>query len=509
MRILARLILFCGVLCLSECLAPLCAQSNGTIRFNDTKGDRVVSAADVKYKKFVTCSHTDDDRSCFLVEDFENNTRKKFYTTAHVEPSMQYSCSGYIVNEMVVDDGKNCWFCGSKWVRTGQYVYTIEGLLVPETLYYGYVGRFNIINDVLNGGGNMEIMLINGSDNLQHFALTPSGDIYATEDNLIYHITPAGGGGYNVTRGIINHDGAEKFMGVVCTGDTIVTLARCLEPGHFFYFHDMFYLGCGPRSDFINSNIVNDFDVYIAYGDRRARMGTDTPIHLTATNKGNGVVVSYIAENDEMPNISFPGKLLMFHFPNINSGAIPEILHNVDTGTYVKIKDIKSSDSVWGNPFIAALLEDNHGNSVWRLPMLGGLNDEFYDTVRKIRYPSMESIVPFRNPGIDIHKSSLYLSGYYPLAQNRVARNISYNIRNDDSRGDKIPIGCYTASLGYWWVNNSLCGMGPSQFHHITIGCYNSEAEVAVFEQIPIVSIDAPYTAICIDPIPVKDEQEN
>lgn len=481
------------------------AQTGSTLRFDDTKGDRVVAAAHVKYKNFVTCSHTDDDRSCFLVENFEYNTRKKFYSTAHVEPSMQYSCSGYIVNEMVVDAGYTCWFCGSKWVRTGQYVYTIEGLLVPETLYYGYVGRFNV--DALNTGGNMEIMTVDGSYNLQHFALTPSGDIYATEDNLIYHFAPAAGGGYNVDRGFINHEGAEKFMGVVCTGDTIVTLVRCLEPSHFFRFHDMFYLGCGPRSDFINSNIVNYFDVYIAYGDRRARMETDAPIHLTATNKGNGVVVSYIAENDEIPDISFPGKLLMFHFPNIYQGARPEILHNTDTGTYVRIKDIRSSDSVRGNPFLAALLEDNHGNSVWRLPIIGGAYSDFYDTVRKVQYPSMESIIPFRNPNIDIHKSSLYLSGYYPFFQDRVARNISYNIRNDDSRGGKIPTGCYTASTGHWKADSCFCALGPGQYQHITIEHYDTV--VVSFEQIPIVSVDAPYTAICIDPVPVKDEQEN
>ncbi len=497
-----------SILCLSAGTTPLYAQIGNSVRFDDTKGDRVVSAAHGKYKNFVTCCHTDDDRSCFLVEDLEHNIRKKFYSTAHVEPSMQYSCSGYIVNEMVVDDGYNCWFCGSKWERTGQYVYTIEGYLVPETLYCGYVGRFALA-DVKNGGGNMEIMIVGGSGNLQHFALTPSGGIYATEDNIIYHLTPSGGGGYNVVRGLINHNGVEKFMGVVCTGDTIVTLARCLNQGHFFYSRDNFYLNYGTTTNFITSNIALRYDVYSAYNNATlARMGMDTPIYLTATNKGSGVVVSYITESDDYPNYSFPGKLILFHFPYVHTnGLYPEILHNTDTGTYVRIKDIRSSDSVWGNPFLAALLEDNHGNSVWRLPIIGGAYNDFYDTVRKVQHPSMESIIPFRNPGISIHKSSLYLSGYYPFFQDRVARNISYNLRNDDSRGDKIPTGCYIASTGHWKADSCFYALGPDQYQHITIEHYDTG--VASFEQIPIVSVDAPYTAICIDPVPVKDEQEN
>ena len=482
------------------------AQTGGTVRFDDTRGDRVVAAAHVKYKQFVTCSHTDDDRSCFLVENFENNTRKKFYSTEHVEPSMQYSCSGYIVNEMVVDDGYNCWFCGSKWVRTGQYVYTIEGYLVPETNYYGYVGRF-ALSAVQNGGGNMEIMIVDSSYNLQHFALTPSGGIYATEDNMIYHFTPAAGGGYNVTRGIINHTAVEKFAGVVCTGDTLVTLARCLNPVHTLHYLDNFYLNYGTTSSFITSNTTLRFDVHEAFINASlARMGIDTPLHLAATNEGSGVVVSYITENEDHPGYSYPGKVIMFHFPYVHTdGPYPEILHNTDTGTYVRIKDIKSSDSVWGNPFMAVLVEDNHGNSVWRLPILGSAYSNFYDTVRSVKYPSMESIIPFRNPGIAIHKSSLYLSGYYPFSQGKVARNISYNLRNDNSRVNKIPIGCYTASPGQWEVDPSHSNALP--VNNFTIRPRSSYS--ATFEQIPIVSINAPYTAICVDPLPVKDEQEN
>ena len=497
---LLKILITIAVLLVSGTVTGLCAQTGSTLRFDDVEGDRVLTAADVKYKHFVTCSHTYDDRSCFVVEDFETGQKKKFYTTPHVEPSMFYTCSGYIVNEMTVDVGRNCWFCGTKWERTGQYVYSLEGLLVPETLYYGYVGRFNL-NDVMLGSGNFDIMIVDSSYNLEHFALTRNGGIIATEEFFVYEMTHAPGGGYNVTRGKITHpDNGGRFMGVVCTGDTVVTLARCMNQTHYFHFHEMFYLGYGQTDNFVASNSVYCFNVYEAYNDRRARMETDAPIHLTATNKGSGVIVSYITENTDLPYYAFPGKMILFHFPYINVPH-PEIVHTMDTGFYAKLKDVKSSDSIRGNSFLAALLEDNYGNSVWRFPILESYSAVIYDTVRKVQNPRLESIIPFRNPDYN-QRPSFCVSGYYPLYQNKVARNITYNHRNETPQRDLTQIICYTTSPGYWWVEYSLLGMWQEQ--NFTIG-YRS-LYTSSFEQVPFVSEGVITTLMCgFHIIPIQD----
>ena len=89
---------------------------------------------------------------------------------------LRYTCSGYYVNEMVVDDDYNCWFVGSKWTRTGQYIYNIEGLLVTETLYCGNIGKFNAA-DVLNGYGNFDVTTIPNSSEIEYFTLAPNGDM--------------------------------------------------------------------------------------------------------------------------------------------------------------------------------------------------------------------------------------------------------------------------------------------------------------------------------------------
>ena len=121
-------------------------------------------------------SRTDDDRNYMLVEDIVSGNKNKFYTTPHVEPLSCYTCSGYYVNEMVVDDDYNCWFVGSKWTRTGQYIYNIEGLLVTETLYCGNIGKFNAA-DVLNGYGNFDVTTIPNSSEIEYFTLAPNGDM--------------------------------------------------------------------------------------------------------------------------------------------------------------------------------------------------------------------------------------------------------------------------------------------------------------------------------------------
>ncbi len=343
---------------------------NGDIsRFTDINGEHIISAAHRKGELFVTCAHSVDKRSLFMVENRVSGVKKKFFTTEYVEPSMFYTCSGYIVNDIEIDKDYNCWFCGKKWTRTGQYIYNTNGMLEPETTYCGYIGKFNMVN-VINGTGTIDIMTVDNSFEFEHLALTNAGGIYATDNMLIYYMDPSGNG-YDVSVGKISHPGAGgRFMDVVCLGDTVITLSLCVDSSHFFHYHDMFYLSYGESNDFINDDNTYGYDVYYAYGDRRTRRWSDAPVFMTATHNGCGVVVSYITENTDFPEHDFPGKLIMFHIPSEN--AVPsEIIHNDDTDVYVKIKDIRSSDTSLGNQFMAVLLEDSYGNSSMRFPRIG------------------------------------------------------------------------------------------------------------------------------------------
>ena len=126
----------------------------------------------------------------------------------------------------------------------------------------------------------------------------------------------------------------------------------------------------GNPQIFFAGNNTYPYDTYDAYNDRRARRWTNAPVFLTKTNKGCGVVVSYITENTDYPLHDFPGKLIMFHFPEELTEPT-EIIHNDDTDVYVRIKDIKSSDSSLGKSFMAVLLEDSYGKSVVRFPRVG------------------------------------------------------------------------------------------------------------------------------------------
>lgn len=486
------------------------AQTSGTRRFDDVKGTRVLTAAHEKNKIFVTCSHTDDDRSCFLVENVENSVagvRKKFYTTAHVEPSSYYTCSGYIVNDMKVDNNYQCWFCGTKWVRTGQYIYNTQGLLVPDTVRCGYIGRFNL-DEVLNGGGNLEIMTIDGCSNVEHFAFTEDGGIYATGEMMVYKIYPSTTG-YSVEKGVINHTNLSgqyvgRFMDVVVSGDTVITLALCVDSGHYFHYHDYLFLSYGTAGSFITDNNTHPYDTYDAYGDRRTRRWSNAPVFLTKTYRGCGVVVSYITENTDYPLHDFPGKLIMFHVPGELSGP-KEIIYNDDTDVYVKIKDIKSCDSLFGSSFMAVLLEDSYGKSVVRFPRVGTGTTWLSDTIRKVQNPKYESIYPFRNPDSQPRMNpSVSVAGYYPQNQNRVARNTKYNVRNENTRLGVVPWNCYVTSYGFWKIDH----YGPpynqkSRNTEFNIVPYGNGSVHAEFVSYQFTSESASLTFMCSEPIPI------
>lgn len=57
--------------------AVVSAQERGTTRFDDIKGTGVLTAVHEKSKAFVTVSHTDDKRSCFMVENIASGVKKK------------------------------------------------------------------------------------------------------------------------------------------------------------------------------------------------------------------------------------------------------------------------------------------------------------------------------------------------------------------------------------------------------------------------------------------------
>lgn len=122
-------------------------------------------------------------------------------------------------------------------------------------------------------------------------------------------------------------------MGVECAGDTVIALSVCADSGHYFHYHDIFYLSYGLTGDFITHDTTHIFNTYYAYGDRRVRRWSAQPLFLTKTNRGSGVTVSYITENTDYPEVDFPGKMVMFHIPD-RWNVRPTVIHTDDTGLW-------------------------------------------------------------------------------------------------------------------------------------------------------------------------------
>ena len=371
------------------------AQYSKIFKYDNIAGDRSLIASDTKGYYITSCSHTSDGRSCFMIENRQNNTTIHFYTSQQGTPAPGVSYCGYIVNDITVDN-HDCWFCGTKWVRTGNFIYDTNGLLFPETNFYGYVGRFGLM-DVLNGNYSFDITILNNFIEPRKLVVT-DGIATIIGGRLIAELTPVGGGQYSYKYGISSHD-CEVFMDIVNTGDTIVTLSRYNDINHPIHYKDYFGLRYGTPGNLINtSDTVFNYDVYFTFGefDTRARFDTVSPIFLCPTGTGSGVTVSYIPTNK---NTLYPiyGRLLMFMIPGKNK-TISKIIYSYDTCRYTEIKQVKFSPFAHSQKFTAVLLHDSTGRSVLRYPMLHHTpNWTVHDTIKQIASPYVEAILPFIN----------------------------------------------------------------------------------------------------------------
>ena len=437
------LFFFLSILCIEQSQA----QTSATYRYDDIKGDSIHTVVHEKNNLFITCSHTSDSRSCFLVESLSPSIKKKFYTTPAINPSHPHTTPlpqgcGLIINDLETVQDYECWFCGQRWEQTGYITYNPYGVAVPETIFCGFVGRFNI-NNAISGSGNVEIMTIPGTINLEHLAVSTGNIITVTESSQLIELTPTSTG-YNYIIGRSTHP-SEVFMDAVTTNDTVVLLSRFSNPQHYFYHHDMFALRYALPSTFVTScDSFYRYDTYYINNDHSFGFDTLSPIMLCRTNNACGVVVAYITPREDYREFeTTPGKLVLHHIAKKNSDPI-EIIKSNDNNTYVCIKDLEACSPVIGNTFIAALLEDSLGKSVLRYPILQHTYTYLTDTIRRISNVRLQSLAPYHNPTTSV--ASLYAAGYYPANQKKLAKVYDYTVHMHNK--EPLPKECFLTSYG-------------------------------------------------------------
>lgn len=437
-------------------MTPIIANSQVTTRslvcrYDNIIGDRIVFGTNLKNYTYVTCSHTSDDRSCFIVKNLKRSVTKAFYTTQHVTPIPGRHNIGYLVSDIDVHQSV-CWFCGTKWEETGGYVYDPNGLAYPETIFCSYVGWFNMFDALDNGGGYFNIVEFNNvyNFNLKKLVAEDSYYIVAIADNKILELYNYQNNSFSYRIGSTTW-GDETFQDVAIAGDTVITLSRFYDTSYYFYYHDYFSLRYGQVLNFINNNHQYPYDTYYLVGnDTWARFRDIDPIKMTHMCTDNDVVISYLASYSDQNTIyPIPGHIVMFHIPN--AGIYPsENINSTDSYTYRTLKDADKSACYGTETCMALLMDDSTGMQVLRYPILGRGYGSYMDTIKRISSPCLDAIAMGR--AYNDNKYWLTAAGTF-LANNKVAEVQDLDIRS--SGVPSRPLSCFNIVHGSFYSGES------------------------------------------------------
>ena len=402
--------------------APAGGQNSLVRQYPVLSGDTVLVRTD--NSTFVTCCNTTGWRSCFVVDD--GTTCRRFFTT--LAPSgIHITDSGYVVYDMQLVNGV-CWFAGYKWFDTGLPFYTLDGQAYNLVTYKAVIGRFNTA-DVLNGSGNYGIIEVSGLHHIERLAVIGSNaTAIGVRPNGTRQLVELAldTSGYSYLLSIENSSmSQEVFMDVVAAGNKAVVLSRFNASGNPWYHRDYFGLRYGSAGNLYGtSNNIRCYDVYTAMLWCTSFTAVH-PIRLAATNNGDGVVVAYIALNDEETN-PLLNKFVLFHVASENASTTDVIFNLNDEYQYTEIADIRFNKPVFNNTNMALLLRDGSGNSVLRFPKLTfPLSNTLYEDVLFINNLRINSVAPYQTGLTNLHLSAAgHYNGTTPYLAGIVEKNI-------------------------------------------------------------------------------------
>ena len=413
-------------------------------QYASLKGDSVLIRTDATMSYFVTCVNTPVNRACFVVSN--GGTSKRFFTTqAPGSPYMFTVDSGYKVNDMQIF-GTTCWFCGYKWIDTGQPIFIPGGGSTTLMLYRAFVGRFDI-TDVTGGSGSyiiIEIPQLRAIDKMtvQNNFIVALGRDSVDNKRLIELKETVDWLGSTYFYKIQKCSFAkEVMMDITKTNNRIVLLTRFNYPENYLFHKYYFALRYGSPTDFHGTNhFAYCYDTYaslIGY----AAFKPNTSLHLSATNNGDGVTVSYILENDAISN-PYLGKFLIYHIATEGAHSA-DYIYNNDSFTYSAILDSRFNYPLTTNAFMALLLRDESNNSILRFPLLNFPNGNHSEDVLYTTEPKIVSIAPYQ---LWNNRLDLAATGYFSNNSTKVADIREFDVLNPS--GSWYSNNCFTINNG-------------------------------------------------------------
>lgn len=392
---------------------------NGFIdQYGNVKGTHVLVRTAPTGFYNISCSHSNHDVSTFVTEI--NGSSYRCSTSTYVEDNglspFPVKNKGYHISDMQLDDSV-CWVCGYVWQETGEWVFNQQGLGYKEILRKGFIGRFNAVKVAQTTSDFFRYVTVDSVASLDRLALTSGGAVAIgrahDSTSRVVELAESTNNGYTLKCARSN-DPQEVFMDVVRAGDRVVTLSRYNNPSHYMYYHYYFGLRYGTLSNFISTaNGVYAYDTYFFYNDSRFFFTGLDPIFLSATGSGNGVTVSCLASNENVPATN--GHFMIYNVTGQGSTTTNKIFYNSDTCTYRRLWD---SDCPSSN-FTTLLLEDSIGRSVLRFVQLSfNPNNPQSQYALRLASPRLESLCGYMG---NTSSYNLSVAGRYPSEQNKTA----------------------------------------------------------------------------------------
>lgn len=362
-------ILLCSVLIAT--MGPTQGQQSVVERYG-MQGKNTILKANSTTPYMVICTHDNNDCSTFIVNN--GGVRKKFATTSYNTSPIPFlqSQTGYIVKDMELF-GEDCWFCGEKWVKTGEYILTPGGLAYPEVLHYGFIGKFKM-TDVLQGSGDYEVMTIPGTEVVNVLTVHDDGVAalggawslpYSTH---IIELTPTSYPDIYLLCQTSSSYLDEVFLDITTTSGKVITLSRFANPSSSSFYNYSFGLRYGNLTTFgYSANTLYCYSTETAFYDPLAgKFDGITPMFLSKVNNGGGVAVTYLATGDPASNV-FAGHILTYHIASMGAASMV-VRSNYDLNRYAKINDVRFIEPFLQSPKMTVLVEDTGGHSSVRFP---------------------------------------------------------------------------------------------------------------------------------------------
>ncbi len=424
-----------------QSITPIVISGSTIKQYPSLKGTKEIIRSSTDNNFIVSCGYTADRRSFFIVKN--GNTVRSFYASPAIDPIIPHGSNnnGHEILDMVMD-GATCWVCGRYWYETGELGYTIEGNAFWMTEEKGFIGKFDARYAAV-GNCTFYTYPINGTNKVTSIAAGGGSVAFITGDGgYAVEAVPLNNDTLSLTKVTPPFNANEVFMDVAYAGGKHVFLSRFDIPNSMYHRYRIGLRYVSP-GDIANMQTMHVYDTWQLFYSNGWFAGLE-PVHICATNSGDGVAVSWVETDENNPDPSYIGHLFTLKIDSEGATTFYGF-HTTDNAVYTRIKDVGFGNPSHNNPYMTVLLEDETGVSVFRYINTSCTTQNTCSCpMLKLATPKSESVAPIQMSSSNL---AFRAAGYYENDDNKVAELFETNIISHSPLWEAA--NCMTYSTGY------------------------------------------------------------